>query len=208
VTEVTQARRYRGLSADERRRERRQRLMDAAFELFGTAGYDRTSIERLCSSSGVTARHFYQEFASRDALLCAVGDQITESVLSAVTEAVAAAPDTPHERAHAGLSAMLKGVLGDRRVARILLIESPSSGRDVGVRRRVLRSFAAIIESECRRLYAAGQVKERDFLLTSTAMVGATVELLVEWFAGRLEVSLAELADEITRIYIAVGEHD
>src|SRR5882724_1339633 len=103
---------------------------------------------------------------------------------------------------------MLEGVLGDRRVARILLIESPAAGGGGGVRRRVLRSFAAIIEAECRRLYAAGQVKERDFLLTSTAMVGATVELLVEWFAGRLEVSLAELADEVTRIYIAVGEHD
>ena len=38
---------YGGRTATQRRAERRQRLMTAALELFGTEGYPATSIERL-----------------------------------------------------------------------------------------------------------------------------------------------------------------
>src|SRR6266536_445680 len=46
-------RRYRGRLPDERRAERRRRLLGAGLELFGTVGYHGTSIERLCAQAGV-----------------------------------------------------------------------------------------------------------------------------------------------------------
>ena len=60
---------YGGMTAEQRRAERRRRLLDTALELFGTDGYPYTGIERICSHAGVTARHFYEEFGNRETLM-------------------------------------------------------------------------------------------------------------------------------------------
>ncbi len=67
---------YRGRSPEERRAERRERLLEAGLKLFGGEGYAATSIERLCAHARVTARHFYEEFPTREALLLAVFDRM------------------------------------------------------------------------------------------------------------------------------------
>ncbi|MGZ6827110.1 MAG: TetR/AcrR family transcriptional regulator, partial [Mycobacteriales bacterium] len=63
---------YGGRSEEERRADRRARLVAAGLELFGTEGWAGATIERLCAGAGVATRSFYEEFSSREALLRAV----------------------------------------------------------------------------------------------------------------------------------------
>jgi AcrR family transcriptional regulator len=67
-------------NADERVLERRERLLDAALELFSKQGYANTTIEALCAESKVTTRHFYQLFDGREALLLALYNQMIEEL--------------------------------------------------------------------------------------------------------------------------------
>ena len=53
MTQATTGRPYGGRSPEERRADRRRRLLDAALDRFGTTGYASTSITELCSSAGV-----------------------------------------------------------------------------------------------------------------------------------------------------------
>jgi len=69
--------RYGGRTADERRAERRERLLDAGLELFGTQGYANTSIEALCSATRLNPRYFYESLKTREELLRAVYDRHT-----------------------------------------------------------------------------------------------------------------------------------
>src|ERR1700742_964926 len=87
-TSPAASRDYGGRTATQRRAERRQRLMTAALELFGTEGYPATSIERLCARGNVSTPNFYEEFASREALLIALHDHITQRAFDAVLTAV------------------------------------------------------------------------------------------------------------------------
>lgn len=80
-------RRYGGRTAEERRQARRDALLDAAYELFGTEGYRNVTIERVCSQARLTARNFYEEFGGREALLLAIYDR----TIGRSVEAVAAA---------------------------------------------------------------------------------------------------------------------
>ena len=43
---------YRGVSAAERRAERRERLLEAGLELFGTRGYADSSIRAISAQAG------------------------------------------------------------------------------------------------------------------------------------------------------------
>jgi AcrR family transcriptional regulator len=50
----------------------RQRIIDAAYELFWRAGFARTSIDSIAARSGLTKRTLYSYFRSKDDLLAAV----------------------------------------------------------------------------------------------------------------------------------------
>lgn len=49
----------------------RQRILDAAFELFYRQGYRATGINQVIAESGVAKASFYDHFPSKDDLLCA-----------------------------------------------------------------------------------------------------------------------------------------
>ena len=119
VTEavLTPARRYRGLSADERRSERRARLLEAAADLFGSDGYAATSIERLCARAGVTTRHFYEEFKSREDVLSALCEEMDRATFSAVQSAVEREPDDAEARTRAVVATFITQMLADPRRA-------------------------------------------------------------------------------------------
>lgn len=193
---------YRGLSPDERRAERRRRLLDAGLGQVGASGYARTTIEGLCAGAAVTPRHFYEEFGGREALLVAVFDEIVESTSAAVAAALAAAPADPIARVRAGVGAFLHALLDDPRRARVACVEIVGVSREVEAHRRaVLHDFARLITDEARRLSEGHQ----DFSLPALALVGGINELVVEWVLGESRPPIDTLADEVTRLFVAIG---
>jgi len=207
-------RRYAGMTADERRAERRRRLLDTALELFGTDGYAYTGIERLCSRAGVTARHFYEEFGSREGLLTALYDEIVVATLDKVAAAVAAAPrDDALAMARAGMLAFVHGMLDDPRRARVQCLEvvgvSPTLESH---RREVLHLYADLVSEQSRALGLGngGDGRERQRTAASIALVGGTNELMIEWLTdnGKYQATIDELIDDLVRVYVAVGRDD
>ena len=49
-----------------------QRIVDAAYECFWRAGFNRTSLDTIAARAGVTKRTLYSYFRSKDDLLAAV----------------------------------------------------------------------------------------------------------------------------------------
>ena len=64
---------YGGISADDRRTDRRKKLLTAARQIWGASGVSEVTVRGVCSAAGLTTRYFYEQFANRDALLYAVG---------------------------------------------------------------------------------------------------------------------------------------
>jgi AcrR family transcriptional regulator len=116
-------RRYRGLDPEERRADRRRRLIEAGLELYGTIGYQATTITALCREAGITTQHFYDEFGSRENLLGAVFDETVMRAAVQVADALDGAPLDLEAQSRAGLGAFLHAMLDDPRGARILGLE-------------------------------------------------------------------------------------
>jgi AcrR family transcriptional regulator len=202
-------RRHRGLLPQERRADRRRRLIEAGLELFSGLGYHGTTIERVCARAGVTARHFYEEFPSREALLVAVYDEGAERAMDAVVKALAASTEGPRRRTRDSIAAFVHAVLDDPRVGRILTIEVVGVSADLERRRRlVMRSFARLVEVEVNRVAAEGHIAERDYRLAALALVGATNELVIDWILSDHRPPVDDLVSEIAWIYLAVTHAD
>src|ERR1700685_3533754 len=81
---------YRGVSATDRRDQRRQRLIDAGLQLFGTRGVAAVGIVDVCAEAGLTKRYFYENFASIDKLADAVFEHVIGNLVAAVAPAITA----------------------------------------------------------------------------------------------------------------------
>jgi AcrR family transcriptional regulator len=198
---------HRGKTATERRAERRARLMATGLELFGTVGYGETTIEGICAHAHVTARHFYEEFDSREALLVAVYDQVVAQGTDAVLEALASAPqDDAAARLRAGLSAFVHTMLDDPRRARVQCVQvvGVSAGLEAH-RRAVLRRFAKLVEDEARAFAARGAVPLRPFHVTGMALVAATNELVIEALDAPRRFPKQVLVDELSYLFLAAA---
>ena len=82
VTEVVRP--YRGVSADDRRADRRARLLEAGLDLVGEVGVAEVTAEAVAARAGLSKRYFYESFADRDALLVAASSGVFETVRAAL----------------------------------------------------------------------------------------------------------------------------
>ena len=172
---------YGGKTAAERRAERREKLLDAAAELFGTVGFGATTIEMLCNEARLHPRYFYEQFDTREALLMAVYDRHVESVLNKVVTTLENAPADPRGRLEEGLRAFIDATLEDERLARINYFEMVGVNRELESRRRaVLRTYADLIAAQIEALAPAGGPQLTNTRLGAVALVGAVDGLLTD----------------------------
>ena len=188
-------RRYGGRTAQERQQERRDQLIEAGVELFGTVGFGGTSIRAVLRESGLAERYFYENFDSLEALLVGVHEHIHAIMVARVMEATDAAGTDVEARARAGLRAFIETITTDPRWVRIKLQElGGSAGEEVRqFRRRAMTRYASL-------LVAYGPLDAalaRDLRPQALAMaVLAAVESLLDaWAAGELDLTIEGLID-------------
>ncbi|WP_149259106.1 TetR/AcrR family transcriptional regulator [Actinomadura sp. K4S16] len=196
---------YAGRSAEERRAERRERLLAAGLELFGTRGYAATSIERLCATASVSTRNFYEEFSGREELLTTlhrtVNDRAAEAVSAAYAQAAGADLATRVERA---VRAFVTVTASDPRWARIAFVEvigvsAGLEGHRLSWRGRWEDAMLAMI----REAAARGEAVDRDHRLTMIAVIGAVNNLVHHWSARDQDVPLDAITAELTHLILA-----
>lgn len=189
---------YRGASAEEREAERRQRLLDTALTLFAEQGYARTPIEQLCAEAKVTARHFYQLFGSREGLLQALYAKLMQDLGAALLNALSKPQANIAEQLPLAVRTLVEHYLADNRRARIGVLEvvgvSPEMER---LRRTAIHDMAQLIARYMQQLAAQGDLPNRDYHLTSIAIVGGINELMADWLTVAEPPSVTELSNEI-----------
>jgi AcrR family transcriptional regulator len=204
---VTTSRPYGGKTREEREHERRERLFEAAIERFGTQGYSTTTIEQLCRDAGVTARHFYELFDTRESLLAAVYDRIVHEGTEAVIAALGKTADDPRARIENALRAFLTVYLRDPRKARIGTVEVVAVSPALEKRRRdTLHAFAHVIERQAAALAEENGREPYDFGLSSIALVGAVNEVIVEWLTRPHAYSRKAIVQTLVDLFLATVE--
>ncbi|MGW0637869.1 TetR/AcrR family transcriptional regulator [Nocardia salmonicida] len=184
---------YRGTSAEQRRDERRQRLMDAALDIIGTQGWAATTVRGVCEQAKVGPRFFYESFDDLDALAAAVHDEIIETAIRSSLDALAAAPDDIAAKTRAAVAAILESVVDDPRRARIAFAEA--HGSEILMRRRAaaMRTIADVVAEQERALLDPPAGSETLVSAVSLMITGGAAELVLAWLDGGMDISRDEL---------------
>jgi AcrR family transcriptional regulator len=202
---VQTSRTYRGITPAERKAERRERLLDAGLELFGTVGYARTSVRAVSAAAGLNSRYFYESFSSREDLLYSVYQRIVGDIFTRASEAVGR-EDTIEGQARAGLRAAWTVVTEDRRRARIVALEVVGvSERLERLRHDTRQALAQFTADNALSLAGSGVRLRLNPVLTARFLMGGVVEVLLEWINGDLDASVDEVVEHFTALFTAAA---
>jgi AcrR family transcriptional regulator len=196
---------YRGVSAQQRSAQRRERLLEAGLELFGTGGYAGTSIRAVCAEASLNSRYFYESFSSREDLLFEVYSEIIRDLATAVIDATAKA-HTIEEQAREGLRTAWTILTADPRKARVLAVEVVGvSDRLEQLRRKNRRVFADIVVRNALSIADDSVPLRMDPNLTARSLMAAVVDLLLDWINGDVAASVDEIVEHFTRLFTAAA---
>ncbi|AXB46208.1 TetR/AcrR family transcriptional regulator [Prauserella oleivorans] len=186
---------YRGISAQQRRDDRRQQLLEAGLDLLGTQGWRQTTMTAVCSRAGLTERYFYESFSDRDALLLAVLDRIASQIRDVALHALATTDGDPHRKATAAISAFVDLLTSDPRIGRVAMLESAAADPLRTRRHELLREFAQLIARQAHALHGADALSAPHDQIAGLLLTGGLAELLMAWLAGELPVSRQDIIE-------------
>lgn len=194
---VTSTRPYRGIKPDDRRAERRGRLLDAGLSILGSeAEPEAATVRGVCRQSGVSARYFYESFSDRDDFVGAVYDWVIADLAATTQAAVTAAP--PREQARAGMANIVRSIAGDARVGRLLF--SAELADSVVVRKRD-ESTTLLAMLLVQYVGQTLRVPEDEHIeATAHFTVGGVGQAVSAWLGGRIAMTADELIDHLASL--------
>lgn len=186
---------FKGVSADDRRIDRRNRLVRAAFEIAGSEGAGALGVGRVCLAAGLTKRYFYESFASLAELQSAVVDRAITLMSECVDPFRPTGPGGPPQ---AWLEAFVSALVDDEYLARVLLTETHGGA---------LSPFRhQIIDVAIAGMAPPGSDAQADLRarLVAYAQIGTLSELCLAWHQGQLAIERATLVDVLADLFVRI----
>lgn len=202
---MTVRRSYGGVSADDRRLQRRERLMDAAFDLLANGGSAALTVTGVCKQARLSERYFYESFSDRNALAKAAFERLAAAGAITIAGAVASAPNEPRARARAVVDALVTQMHADDRLESIVAqIDSDALLLRTGV--YMSRALAAAVEQQAGLFWTVSQRPSGAVRTASLLVIGGIAEIVTAWLKGELVCSREALVDRCANFFIVVGE--
>ncbi|GKQ56122.1 TetR/AcrR family transcriptional regulator [Bradyrhizobium sp. Ce-3] len=187
------ARLYGGMDAEERRAERRLKLIDAAIEVYGEVGYRAATVKAICEAAELTERYFYESFANSEALLIAAYNHVVDHLHEEMAAAAASGGDDAELRLRAALTLYFTRLKEHPKPARVFLLEITGISPAVdAVTLDASRAFSDILVPPARDPKRSD--KGTTATLLSTGMVGAVISIARRWVSKHYPQPLEEVA--------------
>jgi AcrR family transcriptional regulator len=194
-------RRWRGATLTERAAQRRQQLLDAGLETFGTVGLRNTTVRGICLQAGLTERYFYESFHNLLECFSAVHDAAVRTTLNAMELGALEARRAGGDRqavARAGVTSVVTTLHKDPRLARVMLLEA------LGVDRTTEQQYRNAMVQAAALLTSLSDSSEPRSEMVRVGVVGSTLAIVLMWLLDDFRTPVEEILDQCTAIVEAV----
>lgn len=199
-------RRYGGVAPEVRQRQRRERLIEAGLQVFGTRGFHGATVREVCAVAQLTERYFYESFAGLPALFEAVYTGITDELHMKTLSALMAQPPDADGMAEAALRVFYETIRADACRARICLIEAVSVGPLGGeLGSESARQYTALMRHFLSLLYVEEGFDDLDLDLLAAGLIGMNIHIATEWVRGGFATPMERVIATNMAAYRALG---
>lgn len=159
----------------------RQRILDAAEEVFAEKGYHGAVVDDIIRVAKTSKGGFYFHFPSKQGIFLALIDVLAPKLMTAVDRAIED-EDTATGKVNAALRIVLEQFSRHRRLSKILLVEAVGLGH--GFDEKIVEihgQFASMIQRYLDLAVAEGVIEPLDTDVAAYAWFGAINEVVVRW---------------------------
>ena len=158
-----------------------ERILDAAVEVISQQGYTGAGVQEIVDLSGTSKGSFYFHFPSKEKMVMALVDRMSDKLIKEVQEAIQRQP-TPLHRVVAGIDTLMVTFARQRKVAQVLLLNIIGHGMATDKKFLPVRErFSGFIQQELDAAVAEGQIEPLKTALVSQMWVGALHEVILRW---------------------------
>ncbi len=189
-----------GRTAAERHAERRQRLLDAATEIWVESGWAAVTMRGVCARTSLNDRYFYEHFADRDDLLSTVWEEMKDDLIASLLAVLSEDRQRPPmDTLGKGIAVVVQRIADDPGWAQIMF------GRHLGSavleqRRTALLHQATNIMVGAAQPYLKPDADESGLRMDALVGIGGFVELVTAWQSGLIDVDAGEIIAQCSRI--------
>jgi AcrR family transcriptional regulator len=211
VTDATSSKRrsFRGLSLEERQNERREKLIEAGLQIYGTQGFFSVTVRDICSEAKLTERYFYESFKRSEELFKTVYlrliDQLQKNILHAIMQSKLTAPA---EMVQSGLTGLFTSLQNDPRMARILFIDAilvhEMHGHAIY---DTMASFDRMTRAFFTLLFPKENSTQLKLPLIATGLNGYVTHIATRWVMGGFKEPIEEVTAASALAYTSIIQY-
>jgi len=184
---------------------KRERIVDAAVDLFYDHGYEHTTLDAVAQRLGVTKPFIYSYFESKTALLSEICSRGIKASLDAINESLALR-SSPVEQLNEFSKKFTRAVLQSQKHIAVFSREEknlskPDFERISDMRREFDRKLTALLD----RGVAKGEFRVRDTRLVSLA-IGGMVSWSYVWYRPKGRLTLDEVANQMAVLILQMAQ--
>lgn len=201
-TEKIKERQFKGLSLAERKLVRREKLIEAGIQAYGTHGFFSVTVKDICNEAKLTERYFYESFKKSEHLFQCIFIKMIERLQVTVLEALANASPDPKQVIHSVLNSVFSLLKNDPRMARIIYIDAMlvQELHQQATIRETMAQFDMLIQSFIKSILPGLSQSSNVVSLVATGLNGYVTQIAVRWVMNGFKQPQSEIIEacEIT----------
>lgn len=196
---------FKGLSLEQRQSERREKLIEAGLQVYGTQGFFSVTVRDVCNEAKLTERYFYESFKRSEELFKTIYLRLIEQLQKNILAAVMQSKADARLMIEAGLTAMFTSLQDDPRMARILFIDAilvhEMHGNTIN---EAVSRFDRMIQAFMMLMFPKKPVPKTDLSLLSTGLNGFVTHIAMRWVIGGFREPLPQVLAACQVAYLSI----
>ena len=201
-------RQFKGLSMAERQQVRREKLIEAGIEAYGSHGFFSVSVEDICNEANRSDRYFYESFKKSEHLFQTIFLKLIDELQQNVMQAMMQASTDPKKMIEAGLAALLSTLRDNPRMARIIYIDAMlvQELHNQATIHETMSRFDRMIHAFVMLMMPQLNRSEQEISLVSTGLNGYVTQIAIRWVMSGFKQSLEEVLSSCSVVFLALLE--
>lgn len=201
---IARRRSFRGLSLEQRQQERRERLIQAGLQVYGTQGFLSVTVRDVCQEAKLTERYFYESFKNSEALFKVIYLQLIERLQQLIMAAMMTGSSDAKTMIQAGLNAFFKSLKDDPRMARILFIDAilvhELHGNTI---KECVARFDRMTHGFMMLMLPNEKHTQQQMSLVSTGLNGYVTHIAIRWVVDGFKEPIEDVVTACQMVYHA-----
>jgi len=199
-------RQFKGLSLTERKQARREKLIEAGIEAYGTHGFFAVTVKDICNEAKLTERYFYESFKKSDELFQTIFLTLIDQLQHNVMQAIMQASSDPRKMIEAGLTALLTTLRDNPRMARIIYIDAmlvQELHNQATIHETMLR-FDRMIQAFVMLMMPHIDRSEREISFVATGLNGYVTQIAIRWVVSGFKQSMEDVLSSCSIVFLSL----